>query len=304
MARTGLVYAEKMLLHDTGEDHPESSERLSAIIDALQDAHIELPRIAITPATEDDLLRFHCPEHLERIRVTCAANGHYPDPDTPMSPDSWDAALLAVGGAISGCKAVLDGVCDNVFCALRPPGHHAEFDRAMGFCLFNNVAIAARWLRDMACVERVAIVDWDVHHGNGTQQAFLNDSSVYFVSIHQHPHYPGTGWPSERGAGNTNLNIQMRAGAGPSEWQDALDTIVLPELRAFDPQVLLISAGFDAHQLDPLGDQRLDADTYACMTRQLRTLANGRIVSVLEGGYHPEALAQCVLAHIRALMED
>jgi len=304
MARTGFVFSEKMLLHDTGEDHPDCPERLSAILGALENAGIDLPRIAITPATEQDLLRIHCPEHLERVRLTCAANGHYPDPDTPMSPGSWEAALFAAGGAMSACRAVLEGAFDNAFCAVRPPGHHAEFDRAMGFCLFNNAAIAARWLRDDAGLERVAIVDWDVHHGNGTQQAFLNDPSVYFVSLHQHPHYPGTGWPSERGAANTNLNVQMRAGFGPQEWQAAFDTIVMPELRRFDPQFLLISAGFDAHRLDPLGSLRLESDTYAHMTRQLRTLAGGRIVSMLEGGYHLDALAGSVLAHIGALMAD
>lgn len=303
MAQTGLVYSEKMLLHDTGMGHPERAQRLTAIIEGFRKAGITPPAIPITPATRDDLLLIHCEEHVDQIQQTCALHRHYPDPDTPMGPDSWPAALLAAGGTLSACKAVLDGTVDSVFCAVRPPGHHAEFDRAMGFCIFNNAAIGARWLRKFAGVKRVAIIDWDVHHGNGTQQAFYDDATVYYVSLHQHPLFPGTGWPHERGKDNTNLNIPMPRGSNDEDWINAFDGKVMPELERFDPEFVLISAGFDAHRLDPLGGQEVNTETFAYMTRRAKTLANGRIVSVLEGGYSLEALADCVIAHVRALEE-
>jgi len=301
MARTGLVYSDEMLLHDTGPYHPERPARLTAIMTAFKAAGIDPPRIPITPASIDDLLRVHTEEHVAEIKRTCATNGHYPDPDTPMGRASWRAALLAAGGAISACKAVLDGTVDNAFCAVRPPGHHAEADRAMGFCLFNNIAIGARWLQRVVGTKRIAIFDWDVHHGNGTQHAFYDDPSVFFASIHQHPHYPGTGWPFERGAGNTKLNIQMPRGSGPKEWLDAVDHQVLPELKRFNPEFLLISAGFDTHRLDPLGGQLLEADTYAAMTNRVKGLAGGKVVSTLEGGYQLDALGESCVAHFRAL---
>ena len=303
MAVTGLVYCDKMLSHDTGGHHPEQPARLTAIIKALGEAGLKLPRIAFERADREDLVRVHSGRHVDAVFEACASGNSYSSLDTPMCKASWDAALFAAGGAIAACRAVLDGAVDNAFCAIRPPGHHSEREAAMGFCLFNNVAIAARWLRDVAGKKRVAIFDWDVHHGNGTQHAFYDDPTVYYASIHQHPHYPGTGFPHERGADNTNLNIQMKAGYGPEEWLDALDNKVLPELKRFDPEALLISAGFDAHRLDPLGSQELEADTYAIMTRRVKTLAGGRVVSLLEGGYHLEALGESVAAHIRALRE-
>ena len=304
MARTGLVYDEAMLLHDTGPAHPERSGRLEAIIEAIEKADIELARIPITKATNEDLLRVHKTEYIAGIQKTCAANDAYRYPDTPMVHASWDAAFLAAGGVMSACKAVIEGKFDNAFCAVRPPGHHSEADRAMGFCLFNNVAIAARWLREAAGLKRVAIFDWDVHHGNGTQHTFYEDPTVFYASIHQHPHYPGTGYPWERGVENTNLNIQMSRGCGPKEWLDAIDGKVLPEIERFKPEFLLISAGFDAHKLDPLGGQVLEAETFGEMTHRVKKLAGGRVVSTLEGGYHLEALGESVVAHIRALQDS
>lgn len=300
MPRTGLVYDDKMLLHDTGVGHPERPDRLTAIVDALARAKIDLVEIPIRKASIEDLLRVHTREHVEEIRLTCAVDGNYRDPDTPMGQDSWEAALLAAGGVISASDAVIGGRCDNAFCAVRPPGHHAECDRAMGFCMFNNTAIAVKWLQQTGRVQKIAILDWDVHHGNGTQRATYNDPSVYYVSLHQHPLYPGTGWPSERGAGETNLNVQMSSGSGPYEWLAALQTIVIPELKKFQPDFLLISAGFDTHRLDPLGAQKLESETYAQMTRLALTVSS-RIVSVLEGGYHLQALGESAVAHIRAL---
>ena len=301
MARTGLVYSEEMLLHDTGPGHPERAARLTAIMEAFEAAGLNPPRIPITPATEEDLLRVHSKDHVEEIKATCAANAVYPDADTPMVRASWRAALLAAGGVISACKAVLDGSVDNAFCAVRPPGHHAEADRAMGFCLFNNIAIAARWLLEVGHVKRVAIFDWDVHHGNGTQQAFYNENRVFFVSMHQHPHYPGTGWPFERGAYNNIVNIQMPRGARIDDWLERIDNKVLPEFRHFDPEFLLISAGFDTHRLDPLGGQTLKSATFGVMTDRVKGLAKGRVVSTLEGGYNLEALGESCVSHFRAL---
>ena len=193
MAKTAIVYHKEMLKHDTGFGHPERSVRLTAILEAFEKAGLDPPRVAVTPAAIDDLTRVHSKRHIVGIERLCAAPGSFADPDTPMGPGSWEAAMLAAGGAIAACKAVLDGTYDNVFCVIRPPGHHAERDWAKGFCLFNNVAIAAQWLRAVAGVKRVAVFDWDVHHGNGTQHAFYEDKTVYYASIHEFPLYPGTG---------------------------------------------------------------------------------------------------------------
>jgi acetoin utilization deacetylase AcuC-like enzyme len=303
MAQTGLVYRPECLLHYAGDNHPERPDRLRAVMNGLDAAKLDLLPIAVDHATRTDLLRVHTADHIDLIKTTCKDNLPYPDPDTSMGPPSWDAALLAAGGAIAACRSVLEGTVDNAFCATRPPGHHAEADRAMGFCLFNNVAIAARWLREEGGADRVAILDWDVHHGNGTQHSTYNDDTIYYVSLHQHPHYPGTGLPEERGKNNTNLNIPMPPGAGPTEWIAALNDTVIPELKRFAPAFLLISCGFDAHHLDPLADQHLTTETYTEMTRLVRPLANGHIVSLLEGGYDLTALSEGAAAHVRALMD-
>ncbi|NUM53993.1 MAG: histone deacetylase [Candidatus Hydrogenedentes bacterium] len=300
---TGYCFREEGLLHDTGRGHPECAARLEAIRKAFADAKVEYIAIDVEPATREDLLRVHTAEHIDTIERTCKQNADYPDADTVMVKASWDAALLAAGGAIAACKAVLEGKVDNAFSAMRPPGHHAERDRAMGFCLFNNIAIAARWLRDVRGIGKVAILDWDVHHGNGTQHTFYDDDTVYYASMHQHPLYPGTGYPSERGKNNTNLNVQMDWGFGPKEWLAALDMQIIPEFERFKPDFLLISSGFDAHKMDPLASQRLETETYAEMTRRVKHLANGGIVSLLEGGYHLGALGESAVAHFNALRE-
>jgi len=303
VARTGLVFAKEGLLHDTGPRHPECSARLTAIPNAFDSAGINPPLIPATKATTEDLLRVHTQEHIDTIEHTCKTNARCADPDTTMVPASWDAALLAAGGAIAACRAVLDNQFDNAFCATRPPGHHAEGDRAMGFCLFNNVAVAAYWLRNVAGLKRIAILDWDVHHGNGTQHSTYNDPSIYYISLHQFPHYPGTGRAEERGEANTNLNILMPPGTPAEAWLDAVEKAVLPELDSFDPDFLLISCGFDAHRLDPLSEQNLEASDYARLTRMTKNVANGRRVSLLEGGYNLEALGESALAHFTALQE-
>ncbi|MBI5091635.1 MAG: histone deacetylase [Candidatus Hydrogenedentes bacterium] len=301
VARTGLIYDEAMLRHDTGTGHPERPARLDAVHRALDKAALDLQSIPFSVADRADLLRVHTEAYVATVERMCAAGSGYLDPDTPVVAASWKAALLAAGGSIAACRAVLDKTIDNAFCAIRPPGHHAEADHAMGFCLFNNVAIAARWLQRQGGVKRVAIVDWDIHHGNGTQHTFYEDDSVYYVSLHQHPLYPGTGRASERGRNNTNLNLPFPPGTPPEAWVEAVDAKVMPELKRFEPDFLLISSGFDAHHDDPLGSQRLEAVHYAEMTRLVRSLADGRIVSLLEGGYNLNALAESATAHVRAL---
>lgn len=301
MARTGLVYDAEMLLHDAGAGHPERAARLTAILSAFEAAGLNPPRIPIVLAEEADLLRVHTREHVDEIKATCAANAVYREPDTSMVSASWRAALMAAGGTIAACRAVLEGTVDNAFCAVRPPGHHAEADHAMGFCLFNNIAIAARWLLDVAKLERVAIFDFDVHHGNGTQHAFFEEPRVLFASLHQHPHYPNTGWPFETGVNNNIMNFQMKRGSTVEEWLDRIDKKIVPAIRKFDPQFLLISAGFDAHHQDPLGGQLLESDAFGAITNRVRDLAGGRVVSTLEGGYHLDALGESCVAHFRAL---
>lgn len=303
MNTTAFAFSTLGLKHTTPPGHPERPERIDAIADAFHTAGLNPPRINCAPASRDDLLRVHTAEHVDTIERTCAEELRYADPDTSMVKASWDAALIAAGSAIESCKAVLSGEYGRVFSAMRPPGHHAESDRAMGFCLFNSVAIAARWMQAEAGVKKVAILDWDVHHGNGTQHTFYDDDSVYYASLHQHPHYPGTGFPQERGLNNSNLNIQMAAGTEPAVWLDAIANQVLPEFERFDPDFLLISCGFDAHRLDPLSAQLLETQTYAEMTRLVLPCANGRIVSLLEGGYNLDALGESSVAHFRALAE-
>lgn len=300
-ASTGLIFCEEGLQHQTGPGHPERPARLEVIRSALIVAKMWPPTMEARPASREDLLRVHSAEHVDTIESTCASNGYYPDPDTVMSKGSWNAALLAAGAGITACEAVLDGKFRNAFCAVRPPGHHAERTHAMGFCLFNNVAIAAWWLREVKGLSRVAILDWDVHHGNGTQHTFYDDASVYYASIHQWPHYPGTGLPEERGAENTNLNLTMAPGTPAERWLEAIDRQVLPELERFGPDFLLISCGFDAHRLDPLGGQLLESSTYGEMTRRVRDVAGGRVVSMLEGGYDLNALSESTVEHVRAL---
>ncbi len=278
---------------------------MAAIRHAMEAAGIE-PDIHVEKrrATLDDLSRCHTQDHIGLVQRHCMSGEAFPDPDTNMGPGSWDAALLAAGGAIESAKLVLSGACDNAFSAMRPPGHHAERNKVMGFCLFNNVAIAARWLRAEGGVKRVAILDWDVHHGNGTQDITYNDDTIFYCSMHEYPHYPGTGHPAEHGKKNTNLNVCMSVDCGPDAWMAALEEDVLPAFENFDPDFLLISSGFDAHRLDPLASQRLESETYKDMTRAVKKVANGRIVSLLEGGYNLQALGESVAYHLHELQRD
>ena len=307
---TGLVTAPIFLRHDTGPGHPERPARLTAVLERLAASGLanELAPGEAQPAQSDWALLVHDREYVEGLQRAIESGTRVLDGDTTVSAESYTAALTAVGAALAAAERVARGQWQNAFVALRPPGHHAERDRAMGFCLLNNVAIAARFLQQQHGIARVAIVDWDVHHGNGTQHAFESDPSVFFASLHQSPLYPGTGAASERGIGageGTTLNCPLPAGAGDAEFLGALEGSVLPALESFDPQFVLISAGFDAHRDDPLSGTLVSTEGFGRMTRLLvdfaRARCGGKLVSLLEGGYDLTALAASVEAHVAEL---
>lgn len=288
--------------HDNGPSHPERPERLKAVLEALEPLRLE--RRAAVEATEEELIAVHPRRYLERLIGAEPRVGlRQLDPDTWVGPGSVLAARLAAGAAVGGVRAVLAGEADRAFAAVRPPGHHAEPETAMGFCLFSTVAVAAR-AAQAAGARRVGIVDFDVHHGNGTQAAFEADASVWFGSIHQWPLYPGTGAESETGVGNI-VNVNVAPEAPREVWMRAFETGLLPGLDALEPDLILISAGFDAHRRDPLAHQNLEAEDFAAMTRAVVEIARrrcqGRIVSSLEGGYDLEGLASGAAAHVEAL---
>jgi acetoin utilization deacetylase AcuC-like enzyme len=306
----GFVWHDACLLHDNGPGHPERPERLRAIRAHLEARGVlaRLTRITPGPCPSARLERVHAPAYVEAIRQACAHAPRRLDPDTGVSPGSWDAALLSAGGALAACDAVVSGRVRSAFVCTRPPGHHAERERAMGFCLFNNVAVAARYLQDEHGLERIAIVDWDVHHGNGTQHLFETDPTVLYASTHQFPFYPGTGAASERGRGpgeGTTINAPLRAGAGDAGILRAFRDAIVPAIERFAPEAILISAGFDAHRDDPLAGLEVTESGYAALTTLVREAAertcSGRIVSLLEGGYDLRALGASVEAHLEAL---
>jgi acetoin utilization deacetylase AcuC-like enzyme len=310
---TGLVYHEDYLKHRTGPVHPEHEGRLIAIIDHLKKSDLWDNLLPITPSPADTkwILKVHTAEHLKFVKEACERGATVLDRegDTYVCRESYAVALLVVGGVLAGIDAVIGDKVKNAFCAVRPPGHHAGSSRAMGFCLFNNVAIGTRYAQEKYGLERVAIVDWDVHHGNGTQEIFYEDPSVLYISTHQYPYYPGTGSASERGKGEGEgftLNLPLSAGTDGEEYVKLFKEKTVPALQDFNPDFLLISAGFDAHKDDPLAAIFLDESTYAEVTRMLAEFAkkhcHGRIVSVLEGGYDLTALPRCVEAHLRELM--
>jgi len=294
--------------HVMPEGHPERPARLQAIEQVLaQDQFRALKREKSVRAAPEAAELAHPADYVRRVLAAAPMmDFHYFDGDTPMSPDSADVALHAVGSAQRAVDAVMTGEAKNAFVACRPPGHHAETATAMGFCLFNNIAIAARHARKAHGAERVAIVDWDVHHGNGTQDIFWGDKSVLFCSTHEMPLYPGTGDLRETGDHNTIVNAPLRAGDDGSVFADSFRSVILPRVRAFAPDLILISAGFDAHERDPLANLRLVERDFAWATEELMDIAakrcNGRVVSLLEGGYDLKGLAFSVAAHVDRLM--
>jgi acetoin utilization deacetylase AcuC-like enzyme len=297
------------LAHDPGEGHPERPDRLRAIERALEsEAFQMLARDAAPRADLAAIARVHPRDYIEAIRAATPQQGLAAvDPDTSMSPGSFEAALRAAGGAVFAIDEVMSGKVRNAFVSTRPPGHHAEVATPMGFCFFNNAAIAARHAQAAHGAERVAIVDFDVHHGNGTQHIFWDDRTVMYASTHQMPHYPGTGAVGERGEHDQIVNAPLRAGDGGEAFREAMETVILPRVEAFSPDVVIVSAGFDAHRRDPLGNLNLVEADYAWATRRLmeiaRKTAHERVVSVLEGGYDLEGLARSVAAHVTTLME-
>ena len=296
--------------HEPGPHHPERPERLSAVLAALQDKEFAgLARAEAPLATTEQLTRVHPAEYVQAMLGARPAPGEYAmiDADTILSHGSIDAALRAAGAVVAGVDAVMGGRADSAFAAVRPPGHHATPDVPGGFCLFNNVVIGARHAQAGHGVERVAILDFDVHHGNGTQAVAEIDPTLFFASTHQYPFYPGTGSARERGVDGNVVNVPLRAGSGSREFRTAWGEHILPALERFAPELVMVSAGFDAHKADPLAQLSLEADDFGWVTRELVAIARhhskGRLVSTLEGGYDLDALGQSAASHVRALMD-
>src|SRR5690606_17037151 len=308
---TTLLYMHaSSLAHDAGPGHPESIARIRAITAMLEreerkGALVGVERREPPRATREQLERVHTPRYVDAILGAEPDAGYVRlDPDTVMSPGSAEAGLRAAGAPVAAVDALIGGEARNAFCALRPPGHHAEAERAMGFCLFNSVAIGARQALDVHGIESVSIFDFDVHHGNGTQHAFEREPRVQYLSTHQWPLYPGTGARHETGVGNI-VNRPLPAGTGSREWREVVENDILSAIDAFAPKLITISAGFDAHRADPLAMLELEEDDFGWVTARLvelaRKHAGGRVVSVLEGGYDLNALANSVLVHLNAL---
>jgi len=310
--KTGFVYDDIYLEHKTTPGHPESPDRVVAITERLKAAGLDKEVVPLMPkvAPVKWLHTIHSPNYVERARTHCEAGERYLDAgDVPISAQSYEAAVIAVGGVLRAVDAVMHKEVVNAFCAVRPPGHHAMEDRAMGFCIFNNVAIGTEYVRQEYGLSKVLIVDWDVHHGNGTQATFYDDPGVLYFSVHQYPFYPGTGAASEtgRGAGtNYTVNVPLPAGSDDDDYLEAFEQTLRPAALAFLPEFVFISAGFDAHEHDTLGGMSVTTEGFGELSRIVKGIADkcceGRLVSVLEGGYGPEGLAASVETHVRVLM--
>ena len=307
--QTAIIWDEAYAEHDTGS-HPEGADRISTIVGYLQAADIwpQLRLVAPRPATEKDILLVHARQHLEMVRRAAAAGGRWLDGDTHVSARSFEIALLAAGGALETIGLWDQG--QTSFALVRPPGHHALPDRAMGFCLFNNIAIVAATLLERG-LERIAIIDWDVHHGNGTQAMFLDDPRVLFISLHQWPLFPGSGWFSETGLGEGEgftVNMPLPPGCGDGDYGQAFETLIEPIVDQYRPQAVLVSAGQDAHVDDPLGSMTVTEDGFGAMALRCLELAkrhcDGRLALVLEGGYDRVASAHAVEAILRSLISE
>jgi acetoin utilization deacetylase AcuC-like enzyme len=303
---TAYISHPDFMKHEMGRHHPECPERIQAIEDQLIQSRLDpyLKRIEPSLASEADITRVHSEDHLAFIKSKAPTTGYAMiDGDTIMNTETWNVSLRAAGAAIAAVDAVMKGEVDNAFCAIRPPGHHAEPHRSMGFCVFNNVAIATRYAIEKYGLERVALIDFDVHHGNGTEAAFINDPHVLMCSFFQHPFYPYSGLEG----GDNMVNIPLPASTSGKVVREMIKKIWIPRLQEFKPQLIVISAGFDAHREDDLGQMGLVEDDYVWITQQLMAIAkeycDGKIVSCLEGGYNLSALGRSVAAHLKTLAE-
>jgi acetoin utilization deacetylase AcuC-like enzyme len=313
-AKTGLIYDDIYLEHKTTPGHPERPERLIAIIEKLKadGLYSQLLALKPAPASLEWIQAVHSLEYIEHAEKSCQSGAGYLDSmDVPISRQSYEAAVMAAGGVLTAVDGVMKKDIENAFCAVRPPGHHAMEDQAMGFCIFNNIAIGTRYVQKKYGLTKVLIVDWDVHHGNGTQAEFYDDPTVLYFSIHQYPFYPGTGSEAEKGAGkglNYTINAPLPVGSGDSAYLKVFEEKLKPVALAFDPEFVFISAGFDAHENDLLGSMKVTAEGFAQLTSIVKAIARkccqGRLVSILEGGYHLEGLAASVEAHIRVLIKQ
>jgi acetoin utilization deacetylase AcuC-like enzyme len=311
--QVGLVYHPDYLKHDAGHYHPERASRLEAIMQALGASGNGplLTPVEITHDAEAWIARVHQREHIRVVAAASRLGRAALDPDTVVSSDSYAVALKAVAGTLAAADAVMAGNLSQVFCAVRPPGHHAESHRPMGFCLFNNVAVLARYLQEQHGLEKILIIDWDVHHGNGTQHIFEEDPSVLYVSTHQYPFYPGTGAATETGRGRGQgftMNVPLPQGSGDDVYIEVFEQQVLPRALAYRPDCVLISAGFDAHYADPLAHMQVTEAGYRRLTQVVKEIAatcsQQRLISILEGGYDLEALGRSVATHINELQRD
>jgi acetoin utilization deacetylase AcuC-like enzyme len=304
---TALITHPACLRHETPPGHPERPARLQAVLGALEAEDFRpLLRREAPEASRDALARVHDPDYIDEVLAAIPSRGIVQfDADTSVSPGSRDAILRAAGAVVEAVDLVIRGEAKNVFCAVRPPGHHALPDRAMGFCVFNNVAVGAAYARAAHGIKRVAVIDFDVHHGNGTEAMFFSEPEMFYASTHQWPFYPGTGRPGERRPEHI-VDVPLSAGAGSAEFRRAFEESILPAVTTFRPDMLFISAGFDAHEQDPLAQMRLTESDYKWVTEALCALAArqcaGRVVSTLEGGYDLDALARSVAVHVQALM--
>jgi acetoin utilization deacetylase AcuC-like enzyme len=308
MEKLGIVFDPVFLLHNPGPTHPEAPARLRAVEEGIKALDQPLVAIPARPASREEICLVHTPEYVDSILNRQIDGIVLLDGDTGISTHTPEAAKKAVGGVIEAVDSVMKGQLKKVFCAVRPPGHHAEPDHAMGFCIFNNIAIGAAHALSKWNLTRIAIVDWDLHHGNGTQDIFYTTDEVLYISLHQFPFYPGTGRETEQGEGQGlgyNINIPLVPGSSDEDFRTAFQEIVIPALSNYKPELLLISAGFDAHRDDPLGDLYLTTEFFGEMTGLLCEIADlyckGRVISVLEGGYNYQALKECVTVHLKEL---
>jgi len=313
MTGTGIVRDERFMEHQMGPYHPESPERLEVIYAMLDGADMKgsFREVPVRRAKREELLRIHSPEYVEELAATEGKEYTYLDPDTQTSSGSYEAALLAAGGMCKAVSLVHSGELDNAFALVRPPGHHAEKARAMGFCLFNNVAIGARYAQEYLNLQRVLVVDWDLHHGNGTQHSFENDPSILYFSTHQYPFYPGSGGLNEVGIGRGEgftVNVPLSGGYGDGEYVGIFERILRPIAIEFNPDIILVSAGFDIHKDDPLGGMRVTPAGFASMTRSIMAMGEecckGNVVLTLEGGYDIQGQCDSVKAVLKELSEQ